>query len=172
MEQRRDVGVENPYEHAGVCDHLTDDGRCRLSHTPGSIDSELSITLHERDGACIVAAEESTFADCPEYRATDSAKECRRCGLAELRMGVDADARPLIEEHHLAYPDEDTGHEITVGLCRWCHAKVHDSWARIDDDVSPPTAAIAEKESRRAREQSEAAFETAAERFDRTESKG
>ena len=44
--------------------------------------------------------------------------------------------------------------------------RVHDSWARIDDDVSPDPEAIAERESRRATEQSELGFESAGERYD------
>jgi len=44
-----------------------------------------------------------------------------------------------------------------------CHAKVHDSWARIDDDVNPDPAATAERETRRARQQAETAFDTATE---------
>jgi hypothetical protein len=77
------------------------------------------------------------------------------------------DDRPLLEEHHLSYADPSpegdgaTSHEITVYLCRWCHAKVHDSWARIHDDATPDTAAIAERETRRARQQAETTFDPA-----------
>ncbi|MFW5905564.1 MAG: DUF7097 family protein, partial [archaeon] len=64
------------------------------------------------------------------------------------------------------YSDErDLGHEITVTLCRWCHAKVHNSWARIDDDVNPDPQAIAALERRRSNELSELGFETAANRY-------
>jgi hypothetical protein len=56
-----------------------------------------------------------------------------------------------------------------VFLCRWCHAKVHDSWARIDDDANPDPEAIAEAEGRRSEEQAELSFESAAERFDSEE---
>jgi hypothetical protein len=90
-----------------------------------------------------------------------------------VRLAHD-DARPLVEEHHLSYAGNGNGngggdgakpsHEITVALCRWCHAKVHGSWARIDDDASPDPEAIAAREARRSRERAEAAFETAAER--------
>ena len=132
------------------------------------------------------------WADCPRFRSTDHDRECARCGLAERRVAHDDD-RPLLEEHHLSYAesaargaaetragnerdprapdsprgDGDPGHEITVSLCRWCHAKVHDSWARVDDDANPDPEAIAEREGRRVREQSELAFSSAAERFDR-----
>jgi hypothetical protein len=79
-----------------------------------------------------------------------------------------SDERPLLEEHHLSYADEGetVGHEITVSLCRWCHAKVHNSWARLDDDVEPDPEALAEKEGRRSRELDETSFETAKERYD------
>lgn len=82
------------------------------------------------------------------------------------------DERPLLEEHHLSYRDggaggEDLGHEITVYLCRWCHAKVHSSWARITDDVAPDPEAIGAREGRRDRELEELGFQTAAERTDR-----
>jgi len=99
------------------------------------------------------------------------------------------DARPLVEEHHLSYGransehghsegelangssetgDADAGpHEITVALCRWCHTKVHRSFARIDDDASPDPEAIAEREGRRRKTRSESPFETASERRDR-----
>lgn len=49
----------------------------------------------------------------------------------------------------------------------WCHAKVHDSWARVDDDVGPDPEALATREGRRSREQDELGFESAADRFDR-----
>ena len=52
----------------------------------------------------------------------------------------------------------------TNSVC--CHAKIHDSWARIDDDASPDPEALAEAEGRRSRELEEAAFESAAERYD------
>ena len=65
--------------------------------------------------------------------------------------------------------EEELSHEITVYLCRWCHAKIHDSWARIDDDVNPDPEALAEAEGRRSKEQVEAAFESAADRYDREE---
>jgi len=128
--------------------------------------------------------------DCPHFRCRDHDRACARCGLEERRI-AHSDERPLLEEHHLSYadakanPETATGsnagtcsgerdgddgapaHEITVYLCRWCHAKVHDSWARIDDDATPDTEAIAEREGRRSREQSELGFESAAERYDR-----
>jgi hypothetical protein len=62
-------------------------------------------------------------------------------------------------------------HEITVYLCRWCHAKIHRSWARVDDDASPDPEAVAAAEGRRSRELEETAFATAAERYDGGEGK-
>jgi hypothetical protein len=81
------------------------------------------------------------------------------------------DTRPLIEEHHLSYggseSDDAPAHEITVSLCRWCHAKVHAGWARVDDDVNPDAEALAAREERRSAEQAEFGFRTAAERDER-----
>ncbi|ACM56505.1 DUF7097 family protein [Halorubrum lacusprofundi] len=180
------VGVDDPYAVAGVCDHLTDDGRCRFALTRAGDDPEFAAE-RRRDGyACHVGADDAWRA-CPHYRSTTDERECYRCGLTEIRL-AHADARPLVEEHHLSYgdtasvdnsspsddpdpdtsnPDGDAGpHEITVALCRWCHTKVHKSFARIDDDASPDPEAIAARESRRSKEQLESAFETASERFD------
>ena len=128
------------------------------------------------------------WADCPHFRRRNRDRECERCGLEEHRMAHD-DERPLLEEHHLSYREGDSpaepgamserdprttgdgagngpSHEITVFLCRWCHAKVHDSWASVDDDVNPDPEAIAEREGRRSREQAELGFQSAAERYD------
>lgn len=165
------VGVDDPYDHAGVCDHLTDEGRCRFAFERPDQDPEFARERREDDPqfACPVAAADSDWEwdDCPHYRCRTTDRECERCGLEERRMAHD-DERPLLEEHHLSYAaeGETLSHEITVYLCRWCHAKVHQSWARVDDDVNPDPEAIAEREQRRGREQAEAAFETAAERFD------
>jgi len=126
------------------------------------------------------------WADCPHFRCRNRDRECERCGLEEHRMAHD-DERPLLEEHHLSYADgaardgagtraeserdrpageADPSHEITVLLCRWCHAKVHDSWASVGDDANPDPDAIAEREGRRSREQAELGFQSAAERFE------
>ncbi|WP_280585497.1 hypothetical protein [Halorubrum sp. Boch-26] len=173
------VGVDDPYAVAGVCDHLTDDGRCRFALTRAGDDPEFTATRRADGYACHVGAEEA-WPRCPHYRSTTDGRECRRCGLEEVRIAHD-DARPLVEEHHLSYggtdtdeeqsgdPDDAGPHEITVALCRWCHTKVHKSFARIDDDASPAPEAVAEREGRRSKEQSESAFETARDRFDRSE---
>ena len=198
------VGVDDPYAVAGICDHLTDDGRCRFALTRGDADPDFAAARRADDYACHVGPEEAWRA-CPHYRSTTDGRECARCGLAEVRLAHE-DARPLVEEHHLSYrdgpgsaggdadpadatgdataagdaagdaaerdasDDTDAGpHEITVALCRWCHAKVHGSFARIDDDASPDPEAIAEREGRRTREREESTFETARNRYDQGE---
>ncbi|WP_135830681.1 DUF7097 family protein [Halorussus halobius] len=180
------VGVDDPYDHVGVCDHLTDEGKCRYAFEHPEHDPEFARERREDDLRCPVVAEgesprDATTSDetaggdwnwesCPHFRCRNRDRECVRCGLAERRM-AHSDERPLLEEHHLSYAStgETPSHEITVYLCRWCHAKVHDSWARVTDDVNPDPEAIAEQEARRSREQSEAGFASAAERFDREE---
>ncbi|NHN47751.1 hypothetical protein G9464_09095 [Halostella sp. JP-L12] len=182
------VGVDDPYEHAGVCDHLTDDGRCRFAFEHPEQDEAFARDRRADDFACpVVDPEREAFcaskksseehsdsrdsdwewADCPHFRSRNRDRECVRCGLEERRM-AHSDERPLLEEHHLSYArgGETLSHEITVYLCRWCHAKVHQSWARVTDDAAPDPEAIAEKEDRRSREQSELGFESAAERYD------
>jgi hypothetical protein len=177
------VGVDDPYEHAGVCDHVTDDGRCRYAFEHAEHDPEFAAERRAdgfdcpvADGEAHCASERASgdepragdweWADCPHYRSTSTDRECERCGLAERRDGQ-SEGRPLLEEHHLAYDDDrDLGQEITVFLCRWCHAKVHNSWASVADDVNPDPEAIAAQEERRSDEQRELSFETAAERFD------
>ena len=181
------VGVDDPYAVAGVCDHLTDDGRCRFALTRAGDDPEFAADRRADGYACHVGPD-GAWRRCPHYRSTTDGRECRRCGLEEVRI-AHGDARPLVEEHHLSYGDaggreadresvddgdadgdrDDAGpHEITVALCRWCHTKVHKSFARIDDDASPDPEAIAEREGRRSKERSESAFETAGERFDQS----
>ncbi|MFB6081079.1 MAG: hypothetical protein ABEJ81_08785 [Haloferacaceae archaeon] len=157
------VGVDDPYDHAGRCDHLTGDGRCRLA-LDGAADPAFVAARRAEGYACVAA--DGAFRDCPRYRSTTDGRECARCGLAEVRMAHDDD-RPLVEEHHLSYPDRGASPEITVALCRWCHARVHRSWARVDDDADPVPEAVAAREARRSRELGEAAFETAAERRER-----
>jgi hypothetical protein len=163
------VGVDDPYDHAGRCDHLTSDGRCRFALEHGD-DPEFAAERRAEDYACVAADEDAEWHDCPHYRSTTEGRECRRCGLDEVRMAHD-DARPLLEEHHLSYGStsdgDDPAHEITVALCRWCHAKVHEGWARIDDDAGPDAEALAAREERRSKEQAEFGFRTAAERDDR-----
>ncbi len=168
------VGVEDPYEHVDRCDHLTDDGRCRFAVEQGDRDPAFADARSAEDFRCPVVGNRKTagltgpweWADCPHFRSRSHERACARCGLSGVRLAHD-DGHPLLEEHHLSYADSDSetpGHEITVALCRWCHAKVHNSWARIDDDASPDPEAIAARERRRAREQDELGFDSAAER--------
>jgi len=192
------VGVDDPYEHVDVCDHLTGEGTCRYAFEHPQHDPGFARERRREDLACPVVADvgpDWDWRDCPHFRSTTEGRECARCGLAERRMAHD-DERPLVEEHHLSYADAaarraaeasldrpaDDGddaegaddadgdggpsHEITVALCRWCHSKVHDSWARITDDASPSAEALAAAEDRRSRELDEAGFESASERFD------
>ncbi|WP_293030443.1 hypothetical protein [Natronococcus sp.] len=176
------VGVEDPYAFAGVCDRCTDDGRCRYAFERPDEDPEFARERAAEEYACPVhdPDREETPADCPQFRSRNRDRECVRCGLEEKRLAHD-DERPLLEEHHLSYADEsgstregaDAGaeadelsHEITIYLCRWCHAKVHNSWARITDDVAPEPEAVAELEGRRGRELDELGFESAATRYE------
>jgi len=188
------VGVADPYAHVDRCDHCTDEGRCRFAVEQGDRDPEFANARSRDDFRCPVVGaldEEGLtgpweWADCPHFRCRNRDRECERCGLEEHRMAHD-DERPLLEEHHLSYADgaargaaetraeserdprageEETSHEITVFLCRWCHAKVHDSWASVGDDANPDPEAIAEREGRRSRAQAELGFQSAAERFD------
>lgn len=153
------VGVDDPYEHAGRCDHATADGRCRFAFENPLRDPAFTADRRSDDFLCPVSDESWSWQDCPHYRSRSSRGECARCGLEErLSPG---ESRPLLEEHHLSYPDAPTTHEITVTLCRWCHAKIHHSWARISDDVRPDADAIAAFENRRSDELSELEFTTA-----------
>ena len=171
------VGVDDPYDVAGRCDHLTSDGRCRFALDHAGIDPAFA-DERAADGYACHVGEDDDWPACPHYRWTTTDDECRRCGLEEVRIAHD-ESRPLIEEHHLSYAEADTGndgattadgdtvdanHELTVALCRWCHAKVHQSFARIDDDVDPDPEAVAEREQRVATETQEFGFQSARDR--------
>lgn len=165
------VGVEDPYRFAGRCDFLSE-GRCRFAVEHGDRDPAFARARQAERYRCPVAGDPDDpgptgpweFRDCPHFRSREHGhdRECERCGLAEIRLD---DERPLLEEHHLSYSGADS-HEITVFLCRWCHAKIHDSWGQIGDDASPDPAAIAEREQRRAHQQAELGFEAASDRED------
>ena len=58
---------------------------------------------------------------------------------------------------------EQMDHEIIVILCRWCHAKVHKSGARINDEVEPDRKALEMMEERKSAEMDETKFESARE---------
>jgi hypothetical protein len=183
------VGVDDPYAFVERCDHVTDDGRCRYA-VEHSHHDEAFAAERRADGLRCPAADphgEWCWADCPHFRSRQRTRECVRCGLEERRVAT-GEERPLLEEHHLSYregdygesserraaseatdehePEADMAHEITVYLCRWCHAKVHRSWARVDDDASPDPEALAAAEGRRSDELAETAFTTAAERWE------
>ncbi|MFB6149566.1 MAG: hypothetical protein ABEJ48_07870, partial [Halobacteriales archaeon] len=158
-------------------DHLTGEGTCRFAFDRFDHDPAFARARREDDYACPVVAPDSDtdvdweWSDCPHFRSRSTERVCVRCGLEERRMAHD-DSRPLLEEHHLSYAgatdgDAQPSHEITVYLCRWCHAKIHNSWGRITDDVSPDPEALAAKEERRSRELDETDFRTAADRYDR-----
>ena len=165
------VGVDDPYEVAGHCDHLTDDGRCRFALEYAGADPSFAADRAADEYRCHVG-ESDDWQACPKYRWTTDESECVRCGLEEVRIAHERD-RPLIEEHHLSYgsggsgdaSDKAPSHELTVSLCRWCHGKVHNSFARIDDDASPDVEAIAEREARRSKEQTEFGFDSALDRY-------
>ncbi|WP_435195915.1 DUF7097 family protein [Natronomonas sp. EA1] len=164
------VGVDDPYAVVERCDHVTDDGRCGYAGQYAGMDPEFAAERRADDLRCPAADPhgEWDWADCPHFRARQQSRECIRCGLEERRLATEGE-KPLLEEHHLEYPDDDRkemSHEVSVYLCRWCHAKVHTSWARIDDDVGPDPEAIAAAEGRRSRELAELSFESAAERYD------
>ena len=173
------VGVDDPYAFVERCDHCTDDGRCRYVLEHDQHDPGFAAERRADDFRCPAADPTGEWAwqDCPHFRARNHSRECVRCGLDERRM-AHSDQRPLLEEHHLSYADTSAGenrngdrsddepsHEITVFLCRWCHAKIHDSWARLGDDATPDPEAIAAREGRRSREQDELGFSSAADRY-------
>lgn len=174
------VGVDDPYAFVERCDHLTDDGRCRYAAEYAGNDPAFAAERHADDLRCPAADPHGEWAwsDCPHFRARQRDRECVRCGLEERRV-ANSGERPLLEEHHLSYrdgesgtgPDAEPNHEITVYLCRWCHAKIHRSWARVDDDASPDPEAVAAAEGRRSRELEETTFTTAAERYEADESR-
>jgi hypothetical protein len=173
------VGVEDPYEYVDRCDFVTSEGKCRWAREHGHHDPEFANARNAEGFRCPAAVgpdgepdgAEWDWKDCPKFRCRNRDRSCLRCGLDERRIAHD-DTRPLLEEHHLSYAtdtnDGDLSHEITVYLCRWCHAKVHNAWARIDDDVSPDPDAIAKREQRRSTESEEFGFQSAAERYDDT----
>jgi hypothetical protein len=164
----RPVGVEDPYEHAGPCDFLADDGRCRYAAEHAERDPAFARERREDGLQCLALPESDGESDpewraCPQFRSTTDGRVCVRCGLEE-RRDAHSDARPLVEEHHLSYREGALSDEITVALCRWCHAKVHTSWATLEDDAGPDPEALAAAEARRSAELSEGAFRTAADR--------
>ncbi len=76
-------------------------------------------------------------------------------------MAHDPSATSLLHDHHVAYPEADDI-EVTVRVCRWCHAKIHRQGVRLDDDAEPDPEAVAELE-RRIRAEREETFTPASE---------
>ena len=168
------VGVENPYEYVSKCDHLTGSGMCRLMFEDGHIDLTFREMLQKNEFNCPVVSGEWEWKDCPKFRFRTNGKVCARCGLEEHLNSHD-NSRPLLEKHHLSYaepeggkiPDrEDMSHEITITLCRWCHAKVHKAGVRIDDCVEPDLKAIKMAYGRKKIEDEETVFKSARERYE------
>lgn len=163
------VGVDDPYEFVDRCDYLSE-GRCRFAVEYAEHDQQFARERRAEEFQCPVAGDPTEdgptgpwdWQDCPQFRCRNRETVCLRCGLTEQRLAHD-EQRPLLEEHHLSYA-KNGGHEITVVLCRWCHARVHNSWGRIDDDVSPDPAALAAQEARRSKQHEELGFESAAKR--------
>ena len=166
------VGVDDPYEFVDRCDYLSE-GRCRFAVEYAKRDPEFARERRAQGFQCPVAGDRTEngptgpweWQDCPHFRCRNREPVCLRCGLTEQRLAHD-DCQPLLEEHHLSYA-EDGGHEITIVLCRWCHARVHNSWGRIDDDVNPSPEALAAQEARRSTQQQELGFKSAATRRER-----
>ena len=126
---------------------------------PGSAGGDADPADATGDATAAGAADAAGDATAGDADAADAAGDATAAGdaagdAAERDASGDTDAGP---------------HEITVALCRWCHAKVHGSFARIDDDASPDPEAIAEREGRRTREREESTFETARNHYDQGE---
>ena len=156
------VGVEDPLDVVTRCDWVTQDGRCRLALERPDANPRFITERRLDDYRCPFTDEAREWTDCEEFVSRPRETRCARCGLEERPLAHDDATRSLLEHHHVAYPEAD-GVEITVVLCRWCHARVHTGDARIDESVDPPAAALAELQRRKQLEQSEA-FTTAAER--------
>lgn len=158
------VGVDDPMEVVDRCDWVTQSGRCRLVLERPAAHPQLTSEVRADDYRCPFAGDE-TWTACPGFTSRDGGRRCVRCDLEDRPHAHDPDARSLLEEHHVAYPDTD-GTEVTVSLCRWCHAKVHAGTARVTDDAEPDEAALAELTRRLQAEHAES-FAPASERRDR-----
>lgn len=157
------VGVEDPLEVVDRCDWVTGDGRCRFALERADRDPGFAASRREEGYRCPYAQEGADWTACDHFRSRQTGRRCARCGLWARPLAHDPDRRPLLEEHHVSYGDEDVG-EVTLVLCRWCHAKVHAGDARVDDDADPDPAALQAFANRRDRERAEGSFRTAADR--------
>lgn len=157
------VGVDDPLDVVDRCDWVTQDGRCRLAIERPQSAPRLATDV-ATDGYACPHVEERSWADCVGFASRDHGRRCVRCGLEDRPISHAEAGRSLLEDHHVAYPEAD-GVEVTVVLCRWCHAKVHAGDAVVDESAEPDPAAIEELERRRRLERAES-FVTAAERRD------
>lgn len=156
------VGVNDPLDVVDRCDWVTQEGRCRFAIERADRDPAFAADRRAEDYRCPYVEGDGTWTECVHFRSRASGRRCARCGLASRPVAHDPDARPLLEEHHVSYGDADGG-EVTVVLCRWCHAKVHAGRASLDDDVDPDPAALEVFARRRRREATET-FQSAADR--------
>lgn len=76
------VGVDDPYEHVELCDHLADDGRCRYAFGRAEGDPEFARRRREEGFRCPAADPEGKWSwrDCPHFRSRADNRECARCG--------------------------------------------------------------------------------------------
>lgn len=154
------VGVEDPFGYIDSCDYITQKGRCLFAFKKFGEDIEFSKDRKSEDFICPVFEDRWNWSDCPHFKSLNYDDQCRRCGLEEIRI---SNEYPLIEQHHILYPDKEKGqtHEITLPLCRWCHARIHNSEASIGDDVDPPRKALEIKEKRLKKQKQETGFSKA-----------
>lgn len=159
------VGVDDPLAVVNRCDWVTQDGRCRLAIERPETDPSFAEDRRQDSYRCPFIEADRAWTDCSEFTSREHGRRCARCGLDARPNLLDPRDRSLLETHHVAYEAVDDM-EITVTLCRWCHAKVHAGDARIDDDAEVDPAALEEVERRERREARET-FTTAAERRER-----
>lgn len=155
------VGIDDPLALVDRCDWVTQDGRCRLAIEHPERDADFAMRRQLDDYECPYLPD--AWTDCEHFAASLPDKSCIRCGLPERRLHHNSDASPLLHEHHVSYADGD-GNDITVMVCRWCHAKIHRQGVRLDDDVDPSPEAVDELERRRRIEREQGGFVPANER--------
>lgn len=160
------VGTDDPLEAVERCDWVTGDGRCRFALDRADADPAFASDRRANDYRCPYV-DGRAWSECPHARLRLRSRRCARCGLEDRPIAHDPDATALLHEHHLAYPEAD-GIEVTVTVCRWCHAKIHRQAARLDDEAEPDPDALAELERRRQLERAET-FTPASARGDPTD---
>ena len=163
------VGVEDPYAYVDKCDHLTGEGFCRLALQNSNVEETFQMELEGRRYNCPVVEDKWGWENCPYFRFRSMENRCSRCGLEE-KINAHDSSRPLLERHHLSYRKAAMGkgrvsHEITVMLCRWCHAKVHKLGAIISENAAPDRKALELLWKRKNAEMKETKFESAKERY-------